>query len=306
MLEDKLQQADAEAQLKAALNKKAQEKEAKKTNILNNTFITDGQKRGPAWGSPRAAPSGARALINAKTNADKLTILKRQTAIRQAGRSQTQSIPTHALQQQRGTVMQAPKSMVNQYSRTSTAIQHPQLPRPAGAASRPAVFAAPRSSAQSVTDRAVNNALRQQQEREAKLRALTSGSRPAPAKLAAPKPASVKPMANSLASAALAPKTSRPGAAPQPVRKILEPSRRPGSFLSKPSATPPKSVSPQPLHPTAARDSPSPPPSVSYQSKTAVAAPAAPPRTSIYQTAAPQIRKRRAYDPFLPNKKRKA
>ncbi|KAI5211414.1 hypothetical protein E4T42_00881 [Aureobasidium subglaciale] len=177
--EDEAQTQAAEARLKAALNAHKVDKGSKQTNIVR-AVIPSGEKR-PAWNSagPRDKPFGSQALKNAKTGTDQMTVIKRQTAQRQAGRSVAQSIPMHQLQQLKGKVAEAPAHMVRRYAqqpgptRPSPMVPQTQAYRP--------VFA---SKVQTVADRALASAITQtkqeQEARERRLLALTSGSKPRP------------------------------------------------------------------------------------------------------------------------------
>lgn len=259
--EDQKQQSAAEEQLIASLNQKKADKEARSTQILH-TVIPQGKR--PVWGGPRDAPSGVQALRNARTTTDKLTILKRQTAHRQSGRTVTQSIPTHELQQKRSVVQEAPKSMVNHYSRNPIVNRPMQQPQITGPRPRPAVFV---KGAMSQTERAVNSAIaREREEKERRLRALTGGARPT----ASPQPT-----------------TSRPTLKPT----ISQPS------TSRSSAT--QSVSSRPSQPTSSR----PQPTSSVQPPKSASPPATQRPTSTPSCMMP--RKRPAYNPMMPAKKRK-
>ncbi|KAF1356468.1 RNA polymerase II transcription factor SIII subunit A-domain-containing protein [Delphinella strobiligena] len=212
--EDQEKQDAAEEILKAALNKRQVEKESNSTQIIH-TVIPQGKK--PVWSAPRAAPSGLQALRNAKTTADRLTILRRQTATRQAGRAVTQSIPTHELQQKRSVVRQAPSSMVRQYAGANIQPQRPQqqIPRPNPAQPQPRTVFTSHTGAMKDRDRAINAAIRQErEEKEKRLRALTaaSASRPAASTPAQSASRSAQPASRPL------PK-SPPKSAPQPMRK---------------------------------------------------------------------------------------
>ncbi|THW67000.1 hypothetical protein D6D25_01658 [Aureobasidium pullulans] len=99
--EDETETKAAEEKLKAALNRHKVDKGSKQTNIVR-AVIPSGEKRTGWSAGPKEKPFGAQALKNAKTAADTITILKRQTAQRQAGRSVAQSTPMHQLQQMRG------------------------------------------------------------------------------------------------------------------------------------------------------------------------------------------------------------
>ncbi|THY58797.1 hypothetical protein D6C99_02118 [Aureobasidium pullulans] len=238
--EDETETKAAEEKLKAALNRHKVDKGSKQTNIVR-AVIPSGEKRTGWSAGPKEKPFGAQALKNAKTAADTITILKRQTAQRQAGRSVAQSTPMHQLQQMRGKVAQAPAHMIRQYA------QKPGPSRPAPIAPQPQayrpVFA---SKPQTQADRALVTALNQnkqeQEARERRLLALTSGpstNKPRPTAAAAP----ARPPPATLAATA-APKRS----SPIPVRK------------------------PSPVHHTSGSN---------------------------------LVRKRPAYDPFLPAKKRR-
>ncbi|THY71279.1 hypothetical protein D6C86_04688 [Aureobasidium pullulans] len=238
--EDETETKAAEEKLKAALNRHKVDKGSKQTNIVR-AVIPSGEKRTGWSAGPKEKPFGAQALKNAKTAADTITILKRQTAQRQAGRSVAQSTPMHQLQQMRGKVAQAPAHMIRQYA------QKPGPSRPAPIAPQPQayrpVFA---SKPQTQADRALVTALNQnkqeQEARERRLLALTSGpstNKPRPTAAAAP----ARPPPATLAATA-APRRS----SPIPVRK------------------------PSPVHHTSGSN---------------------------------LVRKRPAYDPFLPAKKRR-
>ncbi|TIA38495.1 hypothetical protein D6C78_03972 [Aureobasidium pullulans] len=238
--EDETETKAAEEKLKAALNRHKVDKGSKQTNIVR-AVIPSGEKRTGWSAGPKEKPFGAQALKNAKTAADTITILKRQTAQRQAGRSVAQSTPMHQLQQMRGKVAQAPAHMIRQYA------QKPGPSRPAPIAPQPQayrpVFA---SKPQTQADRALVTALNQnkqeQEARERRLLALTSGpstNKPRPTAAAAP----ARPPPETLAATA-APRRS----SPIPVRK------------------------PSPVHHTSGSN---------------------------------LVRKRPAYDPFLPAKKRR-
>ncbi|KAL1310921.1 hypothetical protein AAFC00_001146 [Neodothiora populina] len=221
---DQRQQDAAEEQLKAALSGKKSEKAKNAVNIIHSV-IPQGKKN--VWGgAPRDAPSGTQALRNARTAADQLKILKSQTATRQQGRNAALSIASHELQQRRGVVQQAPRSMVSQYNRNQPKIQQP--PVPTQTAPRPTVFA-PRTNTRSASERAINMAtIKEQEAKEKRLRALTASS-----------------------------------------------SSRPSTTVARKSASPP-------------------------------ARPASHPSSSLpSQSASRMPRKRPAYDPFLPAKKRK-
>ncbi|TIA26314.1 hypothetical protein D6C81_00906 [Aureobasidium pullulans] len=238
--EDETETKAAEEKLKAALNRHKVDKGSKQTNIVR-AVIPSGEKRTGWSAGPKEKPFGAQALKNAKTAADTITILKRQTAQRQAGRSVAQSTPMHQLQQMRGKVAQAPAHMIRQYA------QKPGPSRPAPIAPQPQaykpVFA---SKPQTQADRALVTALNQnkqeQEARERRLLALTIGpstNKPRPTAAAAP----ARPPPATLAATA-APRRS----SPIPVRK------------------------PSPVHHTSGSN---------------------------------LVRKRPAYDPFLPAKKRR-
>lgn len=241
--EDETETKAAEEKLKAALNRHKVDKGSKQTNIVR-AVIPSGEKRTGWSAGPKEKPFGAQALKNAKTAADTITILKRQTAQRQAGRSVAQSTPMHQLQQMRGKVAQAPAHMIRQYA------QKPGPSRPAPIATQPQayrpVFA---SKPQTQADRALVTALNQnkqeQEARERRLLALTSGpstNKPRPTAAAAAAPARPPPATTPAAIAA--PRRS----SPIPVRK------------------------PSPVHHTSGSN---------------------------------LVRKRTAYDPFLPAKKRR-
>ncbi|THV69390.1 hypothetical protein D6C92_03411 [Aureobasidium pullulans] len=241
--EDETETKAAEEKLKAALNRHKVDKGSKQTNIVR-AVIPSGEKRTGWSAGPKEKPFGAQALKNAKTAADTITILKRQTAQRQAGRSVAQSTPMHQLQQMRGKVAQAPAHMIRQYA------QRPGPSRPAPIAPQPQayrpVFA---SKPQTQADRALVTALNQnkqeQEARERRLLALTSGpstNKPRPTAAAAAAPARPPPATTPAAIAA--PRRS----SPIPVRK------------------------PSPVHHTSGSN---------------------------------LVRKRPAYDPFLPAKKRR-
>ncbi|TIA53336.1 hypothetical protein D6C76_02132 [Aureobasidium pullulans] len=238
--EDETETKAAEEKLKAALNRHKVDKGSKQTNIVR-AVIPSGEKRTGWSAGPKEKPFGAQALKNAKTAADTITILKRQTAQRQAGRSVAQSTPMHQLQQMRGKVAQAPAHMIRQYA------QKPGPSRPAPIAPQPQayrpVFA---SKPQTQADRALVTALNQnkqeQEARERRLLALTSG------------PSTNKP---------------RPTAAAAPARP--------------PPATPAATAAPRRSSPIPVRK-PSP----------------------VHHTSGSNlVRKRPAYDPFLPAKKRR-
>ncbi|THW76776.1 hypothetical protein D6D19_02845 [Aureobasidium pullulans] len=241
--EDETETKAAEEKLKAALNRHKVDKGSKQTNIVR-AVIPSGEKRTGWSAGPKEKPFGAQALKNARTAADTITILKRQTAQRQAGRSVAQSTPMHQLQQMRGKVAQAPAHMIRQYA------QKPGPSRPAPIAPQPQayrpVFA---SKPQTQADRALVTALNQnkqeQEARERRLLALTSEpstNKPRPTAAAAAAPARPPPATTPAAIAA--PRRS----SPIPVRK------------------------PSPVHHTSGSN---------------------------------LVRKRPAYDPFLPAKKRR-
>ena len=326
--EDQKQQEAAEEALRAALNQKKIEKSANQTNIMADTFIPGEGKKATFWNGPRAAPSGSMALRNAKTTADRLAILKRQTANRQQGRSQTQSVPTHELQQRRGAVMQAPRAMVNAYTRTNVNIQKPRVPGPA---SRPVVFTS-RAGPQSQSERAINEAMqrREREEKERKLRSLTGAAQPTTVLAAS---ATSRPNPQTVGRTVSAKVATQPGAVPaaaasarlrasppQIVRRMVAtkvaiqtntapsasaPLRaNPPQLVRRTFTGPRKSVSPPSASPTGtptkATDSrrvsltPSPP-------ARAVPTPSRPAPSS----GAPVVRKKRPYEAFLPNKRRK-
>ncbi|THX28162.1 hypothetical protein D6D12_05015 [Aureobasidium pullulans] len=131
--EDETETKAAEEKLKAALNRHKVDKGSKQTNIVR-AVIPSGEKRTGWSAGPKEKPFGAQALKNAKTAADTITILKRQTAQRQAGRSVAQSTPMHQLQQMRGKVAQAPAHMIRQYA------QKPGPSRPAPIAPQPQAY----------------------------------------------------------------------------------------------------------------------------------------------------------------------
>ncbi|THY12621.1 hypothetical protein D6D02_05091 [Aureobasidium pullulans] len=81
--EDETETKAAEEKLKAALNRHKVDKGSKQTNIVR-AVIPSGEKRTGWSAGPKEKPFGAQALKNAKTAADTITILKRQTAQRQA------------------------------------------------------------------------------------------------------------------------------------------------------------------------------------------------------------------------------
>ncbi|TIA02233.1 hypothetical protein D6C82_02983 [Aureobasidium pullulans] len=112
--EDETETKAAEEKLKAALNRHKVDKGSKQTNIVR-AVIPSGEKRTGWSAGPKEKPFGAQALKNAKTAADTITILKRQTAQRQAGRSVAQSTPMHQLQQMRG--------KAGPYSATASSLQ---------------------------------------------------------------------------------------------------------------------------------------------------------------------------------------
>ena len=77
--EDDAATQEAEDRLKASLNKHKADKGAKQTHIVH-AVIPSGEKRS-GWGStPRDKPFGNQALKNAKTTAQQIAVLKRQTA----------------------------------------------------------------------------------------------------------------------------------------------------------------------------------------------------------------------------------
>ncbi|CAD0043511.1 unnamed protein product [Aureobasidium pullulans] len=239
--EDETETKAAEEKLKAALNRHKVDKGSKQTNIVR-AVIPSGEKRTGWSAGPKEKPFGAQALKNAKTAADTITILKRQTAQRQAGRSVAQSTPMHQLQQMRGKVAQAPAHMIRQYA------QKPGPPRPAPIAPQPQayrpVFA---SKPQTQADRALVTALNQnkqeQEARERRLLALTSG------------PSTNKPRPTAAAAPARPPPATTPAAIAAPRRSSPIPVRKPS-----------------PVHHTSGSN---------------------------------LVRKRPAYDPFLPAKKRR-
>ncbi|GAB7347594.1 hypothetical protein MBLNU459_g4474t1 [Dothideomycetes sp. NU459] len=171
--EDEEQRIAAEDALKAALSKHKSIKEGNATQIVH-AVIPQAYK--PSWGSgPREKPSGSQALKNAKSMADKMTILKRQTAQRRQGRNITQSIPSHELQTKRSVIQRAPQSMVNQYVVRKGPIQAPQATQQH---SRAPVFVS-RGGTVSDRDRLINAEIRkEQEERERRLRALTGAAGP--------------------------------------------------------------------------------------------------------------------------------
>lgn len=162
-------------------------KDSHSTQIIHAVIPSEYKK--PSWNTgPRDKPSGSQALRNARTMADKMTILKRQTAQRQQGRSLTQSIPSHELQTKRSAIQRAPTSMVNQYT-VKKAVQAPLASVPHA---RSPVFVT-RAAGSSERDRLINQQIRKErEEREQRLRALTGASTPATAssaKATAPQPA---------------------------------------------------------------------------------------------------------------------
>jgi elongin-A len=181
--EDEAATQEAEDRLKATLNRHKVDKGAKQTHIVH-AVIPSGEKR-PAWNSstPRDKPFGSQALKNARTTAQTITVLKRQTAQRQAGRSVAQSVPMHQLSQLRGKVNEAPAHMIRNYAQKPGPTR-PPVAVPQNQAYRP-VFA---RQAPTYADRALTTAINQtKQEQEAKERRLlaltggSSGNKPRPA-----------------------------------------------------------------------------------------------------------------------------
>ena len=176
--EDQMDQVAAEEALKAALNKHKAGKEANTTQIVH-AVIPSGEKRSGWSSGPREKPQGARALANARTAAQQLTILKRQTASRQQGRSVAQSTPSHQLQQMRGRVAQAPASMVRQYAGNPAPAKPPPAVTPSTNKYRPAFVPKPQTHADRALTTAIQQTKREQEERERRLRNLTGASNPA-------------------------------------------------------------------------------------------------------------------------------
>ncbi|KAI4746936.1 hypothetical protein E4T50_02707 [Aureobasidium sp. EXF-12298] len=235
--EDEADTQAAEDRLKATLNRHKVDKGAKQTHIVH-AVIPSGEKRS-GWGStPRDKPFGSQALKNARTTAQTITVLKRQTAQRQAGRSVAQSVPMHQLSQLRGKVNEAPAHMIRNYAQKPGPTR-PPVAVPQGQAYRPVFARQPQTYADRVLNSAINQTKQEQEAKERRLLALTSGS-------SANKP---RPTA-AAASTSRPPTTSAPQRKPSPV-----PTQRP-----------------------------------------------APVSTSSTSTLA---RKRPAYDPFLPAKKRR-
>ncbi|KAI4721252.1 hypothetical protein E4T48_02421 [Aureobasidium sp. EXF-10727] len=197
--EDEAETQAAEDRLKAALNKHKVDKGAKQTNIVR-AVIPSGEKRSGWSSGPRDKPFGDRALQNAKTTAQKITVLKRQTAQRQAGRSVAQSVPMHQLSQLRGKVAEAPAHMIRNY------VQKPGPSRPPPAvpqsqAYRPVFARQPQTYADRALTTAINQTKQEQEAKERRLLALTSGS-----SANKPRPATAAP-------------ASRPSTAPAPPRR---------------------------------------------------------------------------------------
>jgi elongin-A len=173
--EDEAATQEAEDRLKATLNRHKVDKGAKQTHIVH-AVIPSGEKR-PVWNSstPRDKPFGSQALKNARTTAQTITVLKRQTAQRQAGRSVAQSVPMHQLSQLRGKVNEAPAHMIRNYAQKPGPTR-PPVAVPQNQAYRP-VFA---RQAPTYADRALTTAInltkQEQEAKERRLLALTSGS----------------------------------------------------------------------------------------------------------------------------------
>ncbi|KAI4748083.1 hypothetical protein E4T50_01627 [Aureobasidium sp. EXF-12298] len=172
--EDEAETREAEDRLKAALNRHKVDKGAKQTNIVH-AVIPSGERRS-GWGSgPREKPFGEQALKNAKTAAQKLTVLKRQTAQRQAGRSVAQSVPMHQLSQLRGKVTEAPAHMIRNYAQKPGPSRPPPA-LPQSQAYRPVFARQPQTHADRALTNAINQTKQEQEARERRLLALTSGS----------------------------------------------------------------------------------------------------------------------------------
>jgi elongin-A len=173
--EDEADTKEAEERLKATLNRHKVDKGAKQTHIVH-AVIPSGEKR-PAWNSstPRDKPFGNQALKNAKTTAQTITVLKRQTAQRQAGRSVAQSVPMHQLSQLRGKVQEAPAHMIRNYAQKPGPTR-PPVAVPQAQAYRPVFARAAPTYADRALTTAINQTKQEQEAKERRLLALTSGS----------------------------------------------------------------------------------------------------------------------------------
>lgn len=132
-------------------------------------------------------------MRNAKTAAQKITVLKRQALQRQAGRSVAQSVPMHQLSQLRGKVTEAPAHMIRNYAQKSGPSKPPPA-LPQNQAYRPVFARQPQTHADRALTNAINHTKQEQEAREKRLLALTSGSsalkpRPAAATTATAQPA---------------------------------------------------------------------------------------------------------------------
>ena len=285
--EDKRKQAAAEEDLKRALNKSKSDKEQKQTHILHKVIQVNRQGA-PTAGRSRGPAIGGQALKNAsaRSAADALAVLKRRSAHQSQIRGVTKSMPTHELQQKRSMVMQAPKSMVQEYTRKP--IAQPRIsaqPVSSSTHQRAAIFA-PRTKATAAREQALSAAIKgekaEQAAREARLRALTGSSAPksVPASSHSSQPS--RPIAT-----ATAPSTLRANQSSKPIGTTTAPNllKRTtpvtAQSTAKPSAAPPKPVQPSPTPATA--------------QPARVASPA----------KAMMPRKRPAYNPLMPNKRAK-
>lgn len=203
--EDEAETQAAEDRLKASLNKHKVDKGAKQTHIVH-AVIPSGERRS-GWGSaPRDKPFGNQALKNARTAAQTITVLKRQTAQRQAGRSVAQSVPMHQLSQLRGKVQEAPAHMIRNYAQKPGPTRPPPAV-PQGQQYRPVFARQPQTYADRVLNSAINQTKQDQEAKERRLLALTSGS-------SANKP---RPTAAASTSTSRPPTTSAPPRRPSPV-----------------------------------------------------------------------------------------
>lgn len=189
--EDEAERAAAEAQLRAALSKNREDKKANSTQIVHAVIP---QKAKSGWGASRPTAIGARALRNARTGGDALSVIKRQTAHAQQTRGVAKAVPSHELMQKRSTIVRAPMSMVSQYAKKAPPVVGQQGTQGSGTVHRTPVFVSrqgPVSERDRVLNKAINDERAQQMAREERLRQLTGGggAQRSPAK-ASPGPSS--------------------------------------------------------------------------------------------------------------------